>query len=184
VSRFRDINREQFSPLPAPNGPAAIDTVMLLALGTSEDWPLWRSARLAALADAPDAFPDAPANWLRGGEEQWLERLLHPNAVKLVACSDGVPVGLVRGVTEEGSAWLNSLWVSPRARGRGLGERLVQAVEAWACTRSAYLRLAVVPDNAHAIALYRRCGFTESNMVGDPLADGTHELVMEKELHG
>lgn len=167
-----------------PNGAGPADNVEVLPLGGLEDWPLWRSARLAALTDAPEAFPDAAATWLKGGEEQWRQLLLHPKAVRLVACIEGAPVGLVRGVVKEDSAWLNSLWVSPHARGRGLGERLVHAVETWARPRIPVLRLAVVPDNAHAIALYRRCGFTDSAMVGDPLVDGTNELVMEKELRG
>ncbi|HEU5372498.1 MAG TPA: GNAT family N-acetyltransferase [Gaiellaceae bacterium] len=50
--------------------PAAED-VVLIAVDTLEDWPLWRSARLAALADASDAFPGAPADRLEGGEDRW-----------------------------------------------------------------------------------------------------------------
>jgi ribosomal protein S18 acetylase RimI-like enzyme len=162
--------------------PPAAEHVVLVAVGALEDWPLWRSARLAALADAPEAFPDAPADWLHGGEDRWRERLLQANAVKLVATAYDVPVGLVRGEIEAGTAWLHSLWVSPRVRGHGLGERLVHAVEAWGRVRSAYLRLAVVPGNTPALALYRRLGFTEASTLGDPLADGTHELIMEKRL--
>jgi ribosomal protein S18 acetylase RimI-like enzyme len=85
--------------------------------------------------------------------------VLDTTALKVVAVRDGVPAGLVRGVVEDGCAWLHSLWVSPQVRGQGLGNQLVAAVEEWAARQGAtYIRLEVVPDNAPAIALYRRTG--------------------------
>jgi ribosomal protein S18 acetylase RimI-like enzyme len=152
-------------------------------LGSADGWPLWRAARVAALADAPDAFPPASAEWADGGEARWRERLLDTTALKVVAVRDGVPVGLVRGVIEDGCAWLHSLWVSPQLRGQGLGSRLVAAVEAWAVRQGATcIRLEVVPGNALAIALYRRHGYTGTDVPGELLPDGGRELVMEKSL--
>src|SRR5262249_20216509 len=92
--------------------------VELAGLGRADGRPLGRTARLAALADAPAAFPRASAQWAGGGETQWRERLLDTSALKVVAVLDGVPVGLVSGVVEGGCAWLHSLWVSPRVRGQ------------------------------------------------------------------
>jgi ribosomal protein S18 acetylase RimI-like enzyme len=155
---------------------------MLMELRGDEDWPLWRAARVAALADAADAFPRATAEWTDGGESRWRERLSDPTALKIVAVAELVPVGLVRGALEEGSAWLHSLWVSPRMRGRGLGDQLVAAVESWARPRASYLRLEVVASNAPAIALYRRHGYVDTAVPGESLPDGSHELVMEKTL--
>ncbi|MEN3263671.1 MAG: hypothetical protein V7646_565, partial [Pseudonocardia sp.] len=37
--------------------------------------------------------------------------MLDTTALKVVAVRDGVPAGLVRGVVEDGCAWLHSLWV-------------------------------------------------------------------------
>lgn len=53
-------------------------------------------------------------------------------------------------------AWLHSLWVSPRLRGRGLADEVIMAIEEWARPRVAHVRLAVVPGNGRAIALYKR----------------------------
>ncbi len=156
---------------------------MLLTLKAAQHWPLWRAARLAALADSPDAFPGAATEWAEGGERRWYERLLDPLALKIVAVLDGTPVGLVRAALDDGVVWLHSLWVSPDLRGRGFGDQLVGAVEAWAQPRAAYVRLSVVPGNAPAIALYRRHGFIDSEVPGERLADGGCELVMEKALH-
>lgn len=156
---------------------------MLLHLGSPEDWPLWRAVRVAALADAPEAFPGASAEWTDGGEARWRDQLLDPSVLTIVAVQDGAPVGLVRGlVDEKGSAWLHSLWVSPRLRGHGLGDRLMAAVEEWARPRAGRLRLEVVPTNSAAIGLYRRHGYHVTDAQGDSLPGGGHELVLEKHL--
>ena len=160
-----------------------VAVVELVELDRADGWPLWRAARLAALADAPDAFPRASAQWAGGGETQWRERLLDTTALKVVAVKDGAPVGLVRGVVEDGCVWLHSLWVSPQVRGQGLGGQLVTAVEEWAARQgAAHVRLEVVPGNAPAIALYRRHGYVGTGVPGERLPDGNRELVMEKSL--
>jgi len=161
----------------------SVALVELVELDNADGWPLWRAARLAALADAPDAFPLASAEWADGGETRWRERLLDTAALKIVAVRDGLPAGLVRGVIEDGCAWLHSLWVSPQMRGQGLGGQLAAAVEAWAVRQDATcIRLEVVPGNAPAIALYRRHGYAGTEVPGELLPDGGRELVMEKSL--
>lgn len=157
--------------------------VELVELDRADGWPLWRAARLAALADAPEAFPGAAAEWGDGGETRWRKRLLDKAALRVVAVRDGIPVGLVRGVAKDGCAWLHSLWVSPRLRGQGLGSQLVTAVEEWATQLGATcIRLEVVPDNAPAIGLYRRHGYLDTGALGPLLPGGGRELVMEKRL--
>ena len=153
----------------------------LVELDRADGWPLWRAARLAALADAPDAFPLASAEWADGGETRWRERLLDATALKVVAVRDGAPVGLVRGVLADGCAWLHSLWVSPQLRGQGLGSQLIAAVEQWAVRQGAvHIRLAVAPRNAPAIALYLRHGYLGTGALRQLPPDGERELVMEK----
>ncbi|MGW3917799.1 N-acetyltransferase family protein, partial [Streptomyces sp. NPDC005070] len=118
----------------------------------SDDWPLWREVRLAALAEAPYAFGSTLAQWQGSGdrEERWRARLSIPGAHDLVALLDGLPVGLASGVPGEGAenVELISMWVNPKARGKGVGDCLIQAVERWAAERGATtLRLSVMPDN-------------------------------------
>ncbi|MGV9567878.1 N-acetyltransferase family protein [Streptomyces sp. NPDC003480] len=154
----------------------------------ADDWPLWRELRLAALAEAPYAFGSTLAQWQGSGdrEERWRARLSIPGAHDLVALLDGLPVGMASGVPGEGAGnvELISMWVNPRARGKGVGDYLVQAVERWAAERGATtLRLSVMPDNRKATALYERHGFTDTGEPGDLLPGGVgRERVMAKSL--
>lgn len=133
---------------------------------TTDDWALWRELRLAALADAPDMFGATLAEWTGDGdrEDRWRARLAIPGGRDFVAVLDHEPVGMVSGVPSENdssTATLISMWVSPRARGRGVGDALVGAVIAWA-REGGYQRLAldVREHNSAAINLYERMGFT------------------------
>ncbi|MFF2952475.1 GNAT family N-acetyltransferase [Kitasatospora sp. NPDC057965] len=161
------------------------------------DWPLWRDARLASLADAPYAFRVRLADWPAGGEEQWRARFARVDAVHVVAvAADGRPVGLAGGLPGPdgkrndgpdgggGVSELRSVWVGPRARGLGIGDDLLGAVEEWARRRgSTSLRLAVLPGNTAAVALYRRHGFVDAGgEAGGNPANGAAERVMVKRL--
>ncbi len=91
---------------------------------------------------------------------------------------------MASGVPAEGGASVEliSMWVSPVARGRGVGDILIRTVERWAVERHAKtLRLSVMPDNCKAIALYERHGFADVLELGDLLPDGVRrERVMAK----
>ncbi|AKG45454.1 acetyltransferase [Streptomyces xiamenensis] len=152
---------------------------------TSDDWPLWQEVRVAALTDAPYAFKARLANWDRGGREQWRARLDLPGSHNVVALRGDLPVGMVRGIRgDRGTSELRSLWVSPAARGEGVGDRLIEAVAYWARQSGATtLGLAVIPGNASAIALYRRNGFVATGELGELLPDGvTREQVLARRL--
>ena len=132
---------------------------MILREATGEDWPDWRDARIAALADAPHAFrtPD----WNPDVENRWRQRLSMPDALNLLAYDDGEVAGLARGTRlPDGVAEVHSVWVSPRARGKRVADLLLTTIEQWAVRQgSSELRLEVLPGNDRAIALYRRHGF-------------------------
>jgi GNAT superfamily N-acetyltransferase len=104
---------------------------------TAGEWRLWRELRLAALAEAPQAFGSTLADWQDAGEDRWRDRLGIPGAANFVAVLDGQPAGVASGVPGDaaGSAELISMWVSPQVRGHGVGDRLVGAVEQWASRR-------------------------------------------------
>ncbi|WP_063064506.1 GNAT family N-acetyltransferase [Nocardia violaceofusca] len=130
----------------------------------ADDWRLWRRARLAALAGAPDAFRTRLADWQGDGdrEDRWRARLSIPGAHDLLAFRHGEPVGIASGVPEpdHGAARVISIWVDRSARGLGVGDLLLGRVERWAAeNRYTTLRLDVFADNEHAVALYRRNGF-------------------------
>lgn len=160
----------------------------MIALRTvgPDDWPDWRALRLAALAEAPGAFGSTLAQWQGAGdrEERWRARLAIPGSLNLLGVADDRPVGMASGVPDDGRAELISMWVSPTARGLGLGDLLIAEIARWAIGRSAdALYLSVRPDNASAIALYARNGFVDTGELGELLPDGVHrEIVMAKAL--
>ncbi|GAA1274226.1 GNAT family N-acetyltransferase [Saccharothrix xinjiangensis] len=122
----------------------------------ADEWALWRSLRLAALREAPDAFTSRYEDWASASEARWRQRL--SGWLNLVAALDGEHVGMV-GCGAGDPAPVVSLWVAPRARGRGVGDALVAAVVAWAAPRS--VELGVAAGNDRARALYLRHGFVE-----------------------
>jgi ribosomal protein S18 acetylase RimI-like enzyme len=153
---------------------------------TSDDWQVWRELRLAALADAPDAFGSRLADWVDATEDRWRARLELPGGRNVIALLDGTAVGMASGLRPEqdGVVELVSMWIAPAGRGRGIGDGLMTQVEQWAREAGAHtLQLSVADGNDKAYALYLRSGFTETDELGDLMPDGIRrELVMRKKL--
>jgi ribosomal protein S18 acetylase RimI-like enzyme len=80
-------------------------------------------------------------------------------AYLLVDGGEPVAYGEVWSDDEEGEAELARLIVAPARRGRGLGRALVAALVERAGYEDVFLR--VRPDNAVALAAYRRAGFVD-----------------------
>lgn len=121
-----------------------------------DDWALWRSLRLAALREAPHAFASRYEDWASASERRWRQRLVGWR--NLVAVLDGGPVGMASGLDDD-PVLLAALWVAPAARGRGVGDALVEGVVAWAAPRP--VALTVAAGNDRARALYLRHGFVD-----------------------
>jgi ribosomal protein S18 acetylase RimI-like enzyme len=131
---------------------------------TTDDWREWRLLRRQALADSPDAFGSTLAEWSGDGdtEPRWRERLNHV-PFNLIADDEGGPVGMlsVTAVVDD-EAEIISMWVAPRARGRGAGDALLRAALGHAGAAGATrVALNVRVANEHAVRLYRRAGFVE-----------------------
>lgn len=135
-----------------------------------DEWLDWRALRLAALAEAPEAFGSTVSDWSGplDTEERWRARL-RDVAHNVVAEVDGSPVGMVSGIEpHEGAAELISLWVAPSARGLGVGDALIEDVVGWARAHGASTLLLDVRDgNDVAIALYVRHGFCDVGATPD-----------------
>jgi ribosomal protein S18 acetylase RimI-like enzyme len=141
----------------------------------------FRELRREALRDAPDAFSATLAQWSGEGDREdcWRARLTEV-PFNVVAELDGKPAGLVSGThpDENGMVLLISMWVAPFARGRGVGDALVDAVIGWARARGAMrVELDVRETNAAAIALYRRNGFVDQG-----LSDNSTSSVRERRM--
>jgi GNAT superfamily N-acetyltransferase len=100
--------------------------------------------------------------------------LVAPNGVLLIARLDGEPVGLggVRHLDTE-VAEVKSMFVSRSVRGRGVGRRLLEELEAIAAGRGCRaIRLDTSDYLAPAIGLYRSAGYLEvPDYNGNPKAN-------------
>jgi len=138
--------------------------MILVRETTTSDWQAWRGIRLHALRDTPDAFSSTYADQVRLGEDHWRQRVggggMFLAWIPEVSTSE--PAGMAGGYQETpGVAELISMFVRPQARGRGVGEALIDAVIAWTRERNATsVHLWVTESNKHARLLYERRGFT------------------------
>jgi GNAT superfamily N-acetyltransferase len=126
------------------------------------------------LKDAPYAFGSTYDAEVNRTEERWRSALA--DRARFVAESGGEVIGTVGvGASDvTGTAALTALWVAPAARGRGVGEALVNTVLGWAKDAGyEQVMLWVVEGNSAAESLYRRTGFRRTGSVqmvrpGDP----------------
>ncbi len=146
-------------------------------MGT-EGWERARTVRLRALHDAPDAFARTFAEEEVHPPEFWRERLASPDAATFLATIGNADVGIAAGapfLKRDGAAGLFGMWVAPSARGRGVGDRLVDAVVDWArATGYARVVLDVGDTNAPAIRLYESKGFEPTGRSGTLPDHRTH----------
>jgi len=144
-----------------------------------DDWRLWRSLRLAALADAPGAFGSTLPEWTGPGdtEQRWRARLATV-ALNVVLTLDDQPAGMVSATApgRDGAVELISLWVAPFARGHGVGDAAIDCVVAWAHAEygDVSVVLSVKTGNKPALHLYRRHDFTDAG----PSPDDPNERLM------
>lgn len=148
-----------------------------------EDWELYRDVRLTALTDSPRTFASTLTREQEFPEEVWRQRLTENCTAVAFRDEDAdvaQPVGIAAGYVGEHGAELVSMWVSPRARGSGSADALVEEVSRWAAEQGhVTLALWVVEGNDLAERVYARNGFIRSGRM-QPLRDG--EETMEYEM--
>jgi GNAT superfamily N-acetyltransferase len=127
----------------------------------------------------PFVWPEDPAKWLSPANllAGWIAERSGAISGHVVLVDGGdVPDGL----SSHGQplATVKRLFVTPRARREGIGERLLAHVQAWAVRLELSLVLDVVgPGGGAAIALYERAGWRQTASVtadwttpdGDPV---------------
>ncbi len=101
--------------------------------------------------------------------------------VRLKAQSDGRLVGFVLGDPQprQGFSWIATIGVHPDFQRRGIGARLLAAVEAGLTTPR--IRLTVRRSNAGAIALYQKFGYHSTAVWEHYYSGGEAGIVMEKQ---
>jgi GNAT superfamily N-acetyltransferase len=148
-----------------------------------DDWRVWRDVRLAALADAPEAFGSGTEQEEVLPEDAW--RAMTRTAAIFVAMAGGTGVGVAAGLSREspGERGLGAMWVAPSWRGRGVAAALAGAVIAWARSEGcARIGLWVPADSPRARRFYQRQGFRATGQARPFPNDATRiiaEMVLE-----
>jgi ribosomal protein S18 acetylase RimI-like enzyme len=151
-----------------PNAP-----VIRIRQVVADDWRVWRGLRLNALSEAPRAFSSKLVDWQGEGdtEGRWRSRL-QAVAFNVVAERDRTAVGMVSAEMGSDAVELISMWVSPDARGAGVGDALIESVLQWSVAiGQARVTLRVFEENAPAVALYRGHGFVDDGPVENSGSD-------------
>jgi ribosomal protein S18 acetylase RimI-like enzyme len=149
----------------------------------ASSWQVYRDVRLAMLQGAPRAFWTTYDEAAARTDEEW--QALVAGSSLWLAMAAGRAVGSVGAFRmpdqPPDECILVGLWVDPSARGRGVGERLVQRVVDDATARGlSRVLLEVAHENARAVELYERMGFVATGRTGAmPHDPSITELEME-----
>lgn len=126
-----------------------------------EDWQQYRTVRLQALQDSPEAFLRTYEEESAYDEDYWRSRMRRSH--RLVAKVDGVTQGTVSvgsAPHEAHAADLFGLWVSPTARNTGAAWRLVETAAQLAAGEGySQMYYWVGTENGRGIAFASNFGF-------------------------
>jgi GNAT superfamily N-acetyltransferase len=144
-----------------------------------------RAVRLAALADAPDAFSGTLDQARRRPVDDWA-RWPAPGARFLYEPADGDAAGMIVVVGSAGDPTareLMAMWVAPRLRGSGAGDALVRAALDWArADGAARAVVRLYEANGAARRLYERNGFRADGVVVPADDRGRVEIELDQVL--
>ncbi|MDN5790197.1 MAG: GNAT family N-acetyltransferase [Micrococcales bacterium] len=144
--------------------------ITVRALG-EEDWQEYRTVRLAALQESPEAFVATFAEEEAYDEARWRSRMNRSD--RLVAERDGAQIGVLslglartedaenaEGVEDPQIGEIFGLWVSPAARGTGAATRLVKEAARVARKKGhSHIIYWVGTENGRAVAFASGIGF-------------------------
>jgi L-amino acid N-acyltransferase YncA len=123
-----------------------------------EDWPSVRAIYAQGIATGDATFETEPPDF-----ERWSAS--HPPEHRFVAVSDGTIVGWVAAsLVSDRCAYAgvveHSVYVDPRAQGRGIGRHLLETFIAHADDSGIWtIQSGIFPENVTSVELHRRCGF-------------------------
>lgn len=128
-----------------------------------DEWEQYRSVRLSALEESPEAFVATHAQEQHYDEDFWRNRMRRSQRL-LAEDAEGRAIGVASvgqgKQDDERIAELFGLWVTPAARGTGVATQLVQAgADAARQQGCSHLSYWVGSDNGRAVAFASGFGF-------------------------
>ncbi|WP_392467383.1 GNAT family N-acetyltransferase [Arsenicicoccus cauae] len=140
-------------------------TELTVRVLTDDDWELYRTIRLAALKESPDAFAATYDEERDFSDDLWHERMAR--ATRLVAEGADGPLAVAsvraqapRDGTDDAMAELFGIWVRPEHRGQHVAVELVRAASGIARSMDCrHLSYWVGTDNGPAVAFASSYGF-------------------------
>ena len=131
---------------------------------------LYRSIRLEALRESPDAFSSRYADAFERSDESWDEQAnssaTGSDRATFIAV-DEKPVGLValyRDKTDSDVGELLQMWVAPEKRGGFVAVELLTDIFQWAASNQFIaVKAEVMSANTRALKFYQKFGFVISS---------------------
>ncbi len=104
-------------------------------------------------------------------------------AITLVALEDDIITGFIIGFADGETGFIYTLDVHPDYRRKGIGSMLISALEErLRAARAKRIRLEAALNNPAALALYRKAGYSEREMLRNYYGRGKHAVRMWKVL--
>lgn len=147
-----------------------------------DEWRLWRSLRLRAVEESPDAFRSTLPQESAEADEWWQELIRraadHPHGLLLVAEVDSDTVGMMFGRIDDSGELLDvgAMWVEPDFRRKGIGRKLIGEALEWARTSGARRAELWVATGNVAEGLYESIDFAFTGEE-EPLRHGSDVIV-------
>jgi len=160
---------------------------------SAEDWEEYKTLRLRALKEDPQAFGTTYQKNIAYPKAEWQRRLASVAKGEtnwlLFARENNKLVGMIGAFIEEdveGTATIFGVYVPKEERGRGISIKLMEEILKELSKKSIFkkVKLMVSKNQLPAIGLYKKFGFKQVGIEHFKMGDGNiaEELVMERPL--